>query len=261
MLANFGAFLFLTYILQGVEHLSPLAAGLGFLPLTAVNGLVSTQVASRLVTRFPVRAIVVPGLLLGAVGMALLTRLTPESSYAGLVLPAELLIGIGLGLSVMPLFATATRADAPGDAGVTGAVASMAQQVGASVGTAVLNSIAATAAISYLAVHRGLADAAVAATSHGYAVASVWGAARFALAALVGGALLFARPGGVTPAVRLPGHPGRPDAGPDPDRLTQFAQQGDSRCSPRPLTPGNRGGRPVTTRPPSVPGGRCCARG
>lgn len=61
----------------------------------------------------PVRAIVVPGLLIGAAGAALLTRITPASGYAGLVLPAELLIGIGLGLSVMPLFATATR-----DAGV-----------------------------------------------------------------------------------------------------------------------------------------------
>lgn len=55
------AFLFLTYILQGIEHLSPLAAGLGFLPLTVINGLASTQLASRLLARIPVRAIVVPG--------------------------------------------------------------------------------------------------------------------------------------------------------------------------------------------------------
>jgi EmrB/QacA subfamily drug resistance transporter len=194
MFANYGAFLFLTYILQSIEHLSPLAAGLGFLPLTVINGLASTQVASRLLARVPVRAIVVPGLLAGAAGVALLTRITPASGYAGRVLPAELLIGIGLGLSVMPLFATATREADPADAGATGAAANMAQQVGASVGTAVLNTVAATATASYAARHHVLA-AATAAVSHGYGVASVWAAAVLVLAALAGGALITTRPG------------------------------------------------------------------
>jgi hypothetical protein len=191
MLANYGAFLFITYILQGIEHLSPLAAGFGFLPLTVINGLASTQVASRLLARLPVRAIVVPGLLLSAAGAALLTQLTPASGYAGLVLPAELLLGTGLGLSVMPLFATATREAGPAD---PGAAANMAQQVGASVGTAVLNTIAATATAAYLTAHHGLPGAAAAAVSHGYAVASIWAAATFGLAALTGAALITARP-------------------------------------------------------------------
>jgi hypothetical protein len=195
MFANYGAFLFPTYTLQGVEHLSPLAAGLGFLPLTVINGLASTQVASRLLGRIPVRAIVVPGLLIGAAGAALFTQITPGSGYAGLVLPGELLIGLGLGLSVMPLFATATREADPADAGATGAAANMAQQVGASVGTAVLNTIAATATASYAVSHRGLASAAAAAVSHGYSVASVWAAAVLVLAALIGGALITTRPG------------------------------------------------------------------
>ena len=194
MLANYGAFLSLTYILQSIEHLSPLAAGLGFLPLTAINGLASTQVAGRLLARVPVRAIVVPGLLIGAAGASLLTQLTPASSYAGLVLPAELLLGVGLGLSVMPLYATATREADPADAGATGAAANMAQQAGASVGTAVLNTIAATATAAYLASHRGLADAATAAISHGYSVASIWAAVILALAALAAGALITTRP-------------------------------------------------------------------
>jgi len=187
------AFLFLTYILQSIEHLSPLAAGLGFLPLTVSNGLASTQVASRLLARVPVRAIVVPGLLTGAAGVALFTWITPVSGYAGLVLPAELLAGIGLGLSVMPLFATATKEANPADAGATGAAANMAQQVGASVGTAVLNAVAATATASYAASHHGLAGAAAA--SHGYGVASVWAVAVLVLAALAGGALITTRPG------------------------------------------------------------------
>ncbi|HTU76375.1 MAG TPA: hypothetical protein VMG38_22890, partial [Trebonia sp.] len=102
---------------------------------------------------------------------------------------------IGLGLSVMPLFATATREADPADAGATGAAANMAQQIGASVGTAVLNTIAATATASYLASHHGLTGAAAAAASHGYSVASVWAAAVLVLAALIGGALITTRPG------------------------------------------------------------------
>jgi hypothetical protein len=113
------------------------------------------------------------------------------SGYAGLALPAELLIGLGHGLSVRPLFATATREADPADAGATGAAANIAQQVGASVGTAVLNTIAATA--SYAAGQHGLAPAA--AVSHGYSVASVWAAAVLVLAALVAGTLITTRPG------------------------------------------------------------------
>jgi hypothetical protein len=194
MLANYGAFLFLTYILQSILHFSPLVAGLGFLPLTAINGVVSTLIASRLLARFPVRAIVVPGLLIGAAGAGPLTQLTPASGYADLVLPAELLLGAGLGLSVMPLFATATREADPADAGATGAAANMAQQVGASVGTAILNTIAVTATAGYLAARHGLAGAAAAAVSHGYATASIWAAATFVLAALIAGALITTRP-------------------------------------------------------------------
>ena len=110
------------------------------------------------------------------------------------MLPAELLIGVGLGLSVMPLFATATREADPADAGATGAAANMAQQLGASVGTAVLNTIAATATASYVASHRGLSGGAAMAVSHGYSVASVWAVAVLVLAALIGGALITTRP-------------------------------------------------------------------
>jgi hypothetical protein len=137
---------------------------------------------------------VVPGLLIGAAGVALFTQITPASGYAGLVLPAELLIGMGLGLSVMPLFATATREADPADAGATGAAADMAQQFGASAGTVVLNTIAATATASYVASHHGLTGTAAAAASHGYSVASVWAAAALVLAALIGGALITTRP-------------------------------------------------------------------
>ncbi len=95
----------------------------------------------------------------------------------------------------MPLFATATREADPADAGATGAAANMAQQIGASVGTAVLNTIAATATAFYLASHHSTAATAAAAVSHGYSVASVWAAAVLVLAALIAGALITTRPG------------------------------------------------------------------
>lgn len=123
------------------------------------------SITLAMLARLPVRAIVVPGLLLSAAGAALLTQLAQGASYAGLVLPAELLLGIGLGLSVMPLFATATREADPADAGATGAAANMAQQVGASVGTAVLNTITATATAAYVTGHHGLFGAATAAAT------------------------------------------------------------------------------------------------
>ena len=166
MFGFYGAFLFLTYILQGAEHFSPVTAGLAFLPLAVINGFSLTRIASRLLTRIPVRGIVVPGLLLGAGGASVLALLTPGSSYGGLVLPAELLLGVGLGLSVMPLFATATREADPADAGATGAAANTAQQVGASIGTAVFNTVAASATASYVATH-GQGSIAEA-TAHGY---------------------------------------------------------------------------------------------
>jgi len=202
MFGYFGAFLFLTYILQVVDHFSAVTAGLAFLPLAVINGLSSTQIASRLLTRIPVRGIVVPGLLLGAAGACILALLTPGSSYIGLVLPAELLLGVGLGLSVMPLFATATREADPADAGATGAAANTAQQVGASIGTAVFNTIAASATASYLATHG--AHSIVDAAAHGYRVGSGGVAAVLALAAIVAGIFITSPPHcAIEPRVRL----------------------------------------------------------
>ena len=59
----FGTFLFLTYLLQTVDHYSPLKTGVAFLPLMAVNGLAATQLASRLMPHVRTRLLVVPGLL------------------------------------------------------------------------------------------------------------------------------------------------------------------------------------------------------
>jgi hypothetical protein len=139
--------------------------------------------------------LVVPGLLLAALGVALFTRLTPDASYVTHVLPTELLLGLGLGIAIVPCISTATQNADPSDVGVTSAMTNTSQQIGASIGTALLNTIAATATASYLVSHRRIGDEIARATVHGYATASAWAAGIFVLAALVAGLLINVHPG------------------------------------------------------------------
>ncbi len=167
VLGMYGTFLFLTYLLQTVDHYSPLKAGVAFLPLMVVNGLAATQLASRLMPHRRTRLLVVPGMLIAAAGVALLTQLTTDSSYVSAVLPAELLLGLGLGIAMVPCISTATSNAERRDAGVTSATTDTSQQVGASIGTALLNTIAAAATASYPAVHARGPGTEAQATVHG----------------------------------------------------------------------------------------------
>jgi predicted MFS family arabinose efflux permease len=194
-LGLFGIFLFLTYLLQTVDHFSPVKTGLAFLPLMALNGLAATQLASRLMPRVRTRLLVAPGLLIGALGVAIFSRVTPGAAYATHVLPAELLLGLGFGIALVPCISTATNNADPRDVGITSAMTNTSQQIGASIGTALLNTIAATATVTYLASRVSSARVVTAATVHGYAVASGWAAGVLVLAAVVGGGLINAHPG------------------------------------------------------------------
>ncbi|WP_201304767.1 DHA2 family efflux MFS transporter permease subunit [Streptomyces sp. GS7] len=153
VIAMFGMFLFLTYYLQGVLGYSPIKAGLAFLPMTAAIVVGSTQISARLLHRLAPRLLMVPGALLAAAGLFTLRFLTAAPAYAAHVLPAELLVGLGMGLIFMPVMATATAGVAPQDAGVTSATVNTAQQVGGSIGTALLNTIAASTSATYIAGH------------------------------------------------------------------------------------------------------------
>ncbi|MGW8703415.1 MFS transporter, partial [Streptomyces eurythermus] len=194
----FGLFLFMTYYLQVVLGYSPVRAGLGFLPLTAAIIIGSTQISARLLNRVAPRMLMVPGMLLATGGLLLLTRMTVHSSYTSEILPALLLLGLGMGLTFMPVFATATAGVAPSDSGVTSATVNTAQQVGGSIGTALLNTIATTSAAAYVTAHlRGPADRAAvvpAGVVHGYTVAIWWAAAVMLLAAVVAGVMVTAKP-------------------------------------------------------------------
>jgi len=183
IIGMFGLFLFLTYYMQAVKGYSPVMAGVSFLPMTGAIILSSTAIASRLMTRVPSRNLVVPGLLLAAGGMAWLTQLQVDSPYGTMVLPAELLLGAGMGLVFMPTMSLATLGVPPQETGAASAIINSAQQVGGSIGTALLNTIAATATAGYLAT-RNAADPLIRAEGavHGYAVAT-WVAMGILLAA------------------------------------------------------------------------------
>ena len=188
-----GAFLFITYYLQVVLHYTPLEAGLAFLPVTVSSQLGSWLVARRLLLRVPPRALVVPGLLVAAAGVALLTQLQPDgTSYFTTVLPAAMLLGAGIACAMVTAFSNATLGVAGALSGVASAAVNTAQQIGASVGVAVLNSLAAGATAAYLATHAA-GDHPAAALVHGFTVATAW-AALILVAGAVAAALLINAP-------------------------------------------------------------------
>jgi EmrB/QacA subfamily drug resistance transporter len=165
--AMLGTFLFLTYLFQGVFGYSAIVTGFAFLPFSA--GIITgASVASRVLPRVGPRALMMTGLGLAALGLAWLTRLGVDSSYLVHVLPAELVVSLGMGLTFVPMSSTALVGVDPHDAGVASALVNTTQQVGSSLGTAVLNTVAATATATYLAVHRPSPATAQAAAVHGY---------------------------------------------------------------------------------------------
>ncbi|MFB7172614.1 MFS transporter [Streptomyces sp. NPDC056254] len=159
VIAMFGLFLFLTYYLQVVKGFSPVKTGFAFLPMIAGMILGSTQIGARLMTRVAPRLLMGPGFLVAAAGMLLLTQLEVDSSYPALILPAQLLLGLGMGTAFMPAMSLSTHGVNPADAGVASAMVNTSQQVGGAIGTALLNTIAASATTAYLTDHAAEAAA------------------------------------------------------------------------------------------------------
>jgi EmrB/QacA subfamily drug resistance transporter len=198
VIGMFGLFLFMTYYLQVVLGYSPLRTGLGYLPLTAAVIVGSTQISARLLPRVAPRLLMVPGLVLASGGMAILTRITVHSEYATEIMPGLVLMGLGMGITFMPIFATATAGVARHDSGVTSATVNTSQQVGGSIGTALLNTIATTGSAAYIAAHlRNPAQKGLIVREgmvHGYTVAIWWAAGIMLLAALVASLTVRAKP-------------------------------------------------------------------
>ncbi|MER6913239.1 MFS transporter [Streptomyces sp. NPDC000594] len=150
VIAMFGLFLFLTYYLQVVRGYSPVKTGFAFMPMVVGMIVGSTQIGTRLMTRVAPRLLMAPGFLLAGLGMLLLTQLDLNSSYTTVVMPAQLLLGLGMGTAFMPAMSLATYGVDPADSGVASAMVNTSQQVGGAIGTALLNTIAASATSAYI---------------------------------------------------------------------------------------------------------------
>ncbi len=182
--AIFGVFLFLTYYLQLSKGFTPVQTGLAFLPMITFVLFSSTLANIRLLPIVGARILISTGMLLGGIAMLYLSRITPETSYVAHVLPALPVLGLGFGLIFAPAINTATAGVARSDAGVASAMVNTMQQVGGSVGTALLSTIAASATTSYATAHLTSANVAANAPVHGFTVAFLVSGAVFLLGAI-----------------------------------------------------------------------------
>jgi EmrB/QacA subfamily drug resistance transporter len=189
----FGIFLFLTYYLQDTLNYSPVITGVAFLPMIAGVATSSNLSNIVLMPRIGPKPLVSSGLLLAAAGMAWLTRIGPHSGYATDILGPIIVTGLGMGLMFSTAFNTGTYGVQPQDAGVASASVNTGQQLGGSIGTALLNTIAASATAAYLTGHlHGKPTLALQqlALVHGYTTAFWWCAAIFLAGAVLCGSLM-----------------------------------------------------------------------
>jgi EmrB/QacA subfamily drug resistance transporter len=193
----FGVFLYVTYYLQQGLAFTAVQAGLAFLPMTFALAIAAQLSARRLLPRVGPRATIAPGLFLASVGVFWLSRIGITSDYLNLILPATLVFGLGLGLTISASINTATVGVERADTGVASALVNVGQQVGGSIGTSLLNTLAASAAAGFLAVHLHAPHAATLAVLHGYQTGFIWSGVILLVAAVTTGALLH-RPAAAT---------------------------------------------------------------
>jgi EmrB/QacA subfamily drug resistance transporter len=214
--ATFGVFLFLVYYMQVTLGYSAIRSGTAMLPLVVASGVFATLGNTRLLPRFGPKPMVIVGMTANAAAMVWLTRIDAGSTYLSALFGPLLVVGAGSGLIFGMIAATGTFGVAPYDAGVASASINTGQQLGGSIGTALLNTVAASAVSRYTAAHlheHSAAQLGQLAALHSYTVVFWWCAAVYAAGALVCGGLL--RSG---PLARPAAEPT-----PEPSRLTPAA--------------------------------------
>lgn len=169
--AMFGVFLFLTFYLQQTLGFTPVETGLAFLPMIVFLMAGSISSSTKLLPRFGPRPLIPTGMVLAAAGMVSLTGVGVDSSYVSAVLPGLCLVGLGFGLVIAPSMASATLGVDAADAGVASAMVNTTQQVGGSIGTALLSTISASAVTAFASNKVPTADLAAQAAIHGYSTA------------------------------------------------------------------------------------------
>ncbi len=199
--AMFGTFLFLTYYLQQTLGYSPVVTGVAFLPIAGGIAFAANMSTIVLMPRVGPKPLVPTGMLVAAGAAVWLAQLGAHTGYVTGVLGPLIMIGVGLGMVIAPSINTGTFGVAPQDAGVASASVTVGQQLGASIGTSLLNTIFASAVTSYIAAHVASARAhgligrqalAGLALAHGYDTAFWWTAGILAGGSVVA-ALLFRR--------------------------------------------------------------------
>jgi EmrB/QacA subfamily drug resistance transporter len=179
----FGAFLFLTLYFQIVLGYKPLEAGLASLPVT-VGVLIAAATASQLMPRIGAKPLMIAGSVFAASAMLLLTQIEVDSSFVRHLLPAQILLGLGLGFVFVPLSSLALVGVPEHDAGAASAALNATQQIGGSLGTALLNTFYTSAAAAFVTANMAAAagdpakQQAVVMQSlvDGYSTAFAWGA-------------------------------------------------------------------------------------
>jgi len=210
----FGIFLFVAYYLQTTLRYSPVMTGFAFLPMVAVLMLSANIGQIVLMPRTGPKPLMGLGMLIAAAGLVWLTGIGVHSGYVSAILGPLLVTAAGLGQVIAPAVNTGTFGVAPHDAGVASATVNTGQQLGGSIGTAVLNTLVAGATASFLTSHlnpatvdagRPTAALVQQAAVHGYTTGFWWTAGIFALGAVVCGTLL--RPGPLYPRQARTGSP------------------------------------------------------
>lgn len=189
-IGTFAISLFLAYYMQNQLGYTPLRTGIYFLPMVGCLALSASYASARLLAKTGPRPLVPIGMLLAMMGMILFTTLPVANDYSGHILPGLILTGLGLGLIYAPATASATAGIRPRDAGAASALVNTTQQIGGSIGTALLNTIAVSVTSRVLQSDHGsltrvsmlVSDRA---TLHGYHVAFWWAAGFFGLGTLL----------------------------------------------------------------------------
>jgi EmrB/QacA subfamily drug resistance transporter len=179
--ALLGTFLSLTFYFQGTLGFSAMKTGLAFVPFS-IGIVLGAATAGRFLPRLGPRSLLTAGIALGVLGLAVFTRIGVHSAYLSISLPAELITSFGMGITFVAMNSTALVGVNPEDAGVASALVNSTQQTGGTMGAALTNTIASTAAVGYVAAHGTSAASVAAGAVHGYTTAFTFSAVVLALA-------------------------------------------------------------------------------
>ncbi len=156
--AIYALFYFLSLFMGTYLHYEAIATGLAFLPMAASIAVAST-IAGRVLGRVGARPLLVTSAVLTVVALASLVRITPDATYVGVLLPAFVLAGLGLGLAFVALTTAAVGSAPDRDSGVAAALFNAGQQIGGALGLAVLTAVSTARARSLMPA--GLPEAEV----------------------------------------------------------------------------------------------------